>query len=144
LKSENIVALCDVDWVNAADSFKQSIVDCKKEDLIIIESPVGLPGRAMKNAFLKNVSEKLNQPTQCPWKCLQTCDFTKAPYCIAKALLSAHTGELEKGFVFSGANAYRIEKQISVQDLMNSLIEEYRAAAGYFNKKQSRNLTSAN
>ncbi len=121
---------------DAAEAFKQSIVDCKKEDLIIIDSPVGLPGRAMNNAFLQTVSKGLGQPTKCPWKCLQTCDFTKAPYCIAKALLSAHTGELDKGFVFSGANAYRIEKMTSVPELMDSLIVEYRSAADYFHKKQ--------
>ncbi|NTV51875.1 MAG: nitronate monooxygenase [Candidatus Firestonebacteria bacterium] len=128
---------------DAADAFKQSIVDCKQEDLVIIDSPVGLPGRAMKNAFLQSVTQGLNQPTQCPWKCLQTCDFTHAPYCIAKALLSAHTGELDKGFVFSGANAYRVEKITSVKELMDSLLAEYKTAVEYFLKKQAWYLTQA-
>ncbi len=114
---------------DAADAFKQFIVECKEEDLVIIDSPVGLPGRAVKNKFLENVTQGLHQPTVCPWKCLVTCDHKTAPYCIAKALLSAHSGELDKGFVFSGANAYRVNKLVSVKELVDTLVAEYETEA---------------
>jgi NAD(P)H-dependent flavin oxidoreductase YrpB (nitropropane dioxygenase family) len=121
---------CDAD-----DSFKQAFIDCREEDLSIIDSPVGLPGRAIKNKFLANVSEGLRQPLKCFWKCLLTCDFKSAPYCIAKALLSAKKGEWETGFAFAGANAYRIDKITSVKELIDSLLAEYREEAENFRLK---------
>jgi NAD(P)H-dependent flavin oxidoreductase YrpB (nitropropane dioxygenase family) len=110
---------------DASDGFKQSYLNSRKEDLIIIDSPVGLPGRAIRNPFLDKVSNGLKHPVKCPWKCLLTCDFSTAPYCIAEALLKAKKGELEWGFAFAGANAYRIDKIVSVKELIDSLLEEY-------------------
>ena len=110
---------------DASDAFKQSYLKSRKEDLVIIDSPVGLPGRAIRNPFLDKVSSGLKHPVKCPWKCLLTCDFSSAPYCIAEALLKAKKGELESGFVFAGANAYRIDKIVSVRQLIDSLLEEY-------------------
>jgi nitronate monooxygenase len=110
---------------DASDGFKQSYITSRKEDLVIIDSPVGLPGRAIRNTFLDKVSNGLKHPVKCPWKCLLTCDFKTAPYCIAEALLKAKKGDLEWGFAFAGANAYRIDKIVSVKELIDSLLEEY-------------------
>ena len=115
---------CDADV-----RFKKAYIECKKEDLIIINSPVGLPGRAIRNKFLDDVSAGIKKPFKCPWKCLKTCDFKNSPYCIALALTNAKKGNLDDGFAFAGANAYRVDKIISVKELIKTLMVEYERAA---------------
>jgi NAD(P)H-dependent flavin oxidoreductase YrpB (nitropropane dioxygenase family) len=114
---------------DASDVFKEMYLSCKKEDIIIIDSPVGLPGRAIRNDFLERVSAGAKEAFQCPWKCMKSCDFKNVPYCIALALTNAKKGDLEKGFAFAGANAYRVDTIISVKELIETLIEEYMAVA---------------
>ena len=115
---------------DATDEFKNQYIDAKEDDVVIIESPVGLPGRAINNDFLKAVKAGIKHPFSCPWKCLRTCDYNVAPYCIAIALTNASWGNLTNGFAFSGTNAFRIDKIISVK----SLIEELRE--GFINAVQ--------
>ena len=115
---------------DASPAFKDTYIKCKQEDLTIIDSPVGLQGRAIKNKFLELVSRGIKKPVKCPWKCLKTCDYTKSPYCIGAALTNAKKGKLEKGFAFAGANAYRVNKITSVKELIKTLLEEYKIAAG--------------
>lgn len=110
---------------DASDAFKEMYLKCKKEDLEIIKSPVGLPGRAIRNHFIQDVEKGIRKPFKCPWKCLKTCDFRTSPYCIARALTNAKEGKLEDGFTFAGANAYRIDKIISVKELISELKDEY-------------------
>jgi len=110
---------------DASIQFKEAYVKCKKEDLTIIDSPVGLPGRAIKNRFLEEITAGIKKPIKCPWKCLKTCDVDSSPYCICAALTNAKKGKLEKGFAFAGANAYRIDKIISVKKLIEILLMEY-------------------
>ncbi|MFH1540919.1 MAG: nitronate monooxygenase [Elusimicrobiota bacterium] len=114
---------------DASIKFKDSYVKCKKEDLIIIDSPVGMPGRAIKNQFLEDVANGIGKPFKCPWKCLKTCEFRKAPYCIGLSLTNAKKGNIEEGFCFAGANAYRIDKIVSVKELVKTLLEEYEEAS---------------
>ena len=121
---------CDADI-----RFKEAFVKAKKEDITIIKSPVGLPGRAINNKFLEQVSAGERKPFKCPWKCLKTCDYKTAPYCIAAALSNAKKGNLENGFVFAGSNAYRVNKIISVKELINSLTQEYENTSGLLEKK---------
>ncbi len=111
---------CDI-----ADEFKQLYIDCKKEDITIITSPVGLPGRVIQNKFIEDVKAGQKKPFKCAWKCLKTCDLLEAPYCIASALCNAKVGNLEEGFAFAGANAYKTNEIISVQELIQTLIKEY-------------------
>ncbi|MBP7564279.1 MAG: nitronate monooxygenase, partial [Candidatus Cloacimonetes bacterium] len=106
-------------------AFKESYINCKKENIGIIKSPVGLPGRAIINQFLTDVSNGIKKPFTCPWKCLKTCDFRTAPYCIAQALLNSQKGKLEDGFAFAGANAWMVDKIVSVQELVDQLQAEY-------------------
>jgi NAD(P)H-dependent flavin oxidoreductase YrpB (nitropropane dioxygenase family) len=113
---------------DASIEFKQAFVNAKKEDLTIIKSPVGLPGRAIKNKFLRDVEKGEKKPFKCGWRCLRTCDFRKAPYCIAAALTNAKKGFLDKGFAFAGSNVYRVDKIVSVKELIKSLIREYNDA----------------
>ncbi|MCK4608949.1 MAG: nitronate monooxygenase, partial [Gammaproteobacteria bacterium] len=110
---------------DAAIEFKQLYVDCKKEDIHIIKSPVGLPGRVIKNNFIEEIKTGVKKPFKCAWKCLKSCDLKHAPYCIAQALFHAQSGELNNGFAFAGANAYRTEKIVSVKELIEELKLEY-------------------
>ena len=114
---------------DASIEFKKAYVKCNEEDLVIIDSPVGLPGRAIRNKFLDDVSAGMKKPFICPWKCLKTCDFTKVPYCICHALTNAKKGKLGGGFAFAGANAFRVDKIVSVKELIESLLVEYEKAA---------------
>jgi len=115
---------CDADI-----RFKEQYLQARQQDIMIIDSPVGLPGRAIRNGFLNDVAAGQKKPFKCPYKCLRTCEFRDAPYCIAKALINAKLGTLEDGFVFSGANVWRVNEIVSVQELMESLEQEYAAAA---------------
>jgi len=110
---------------DASPEFKQAYLDCKKEDIVIIDSPVGLPGRAIRDEFLERVSSGVKETFKCPWKCLKSCDFKSVPYCIGRALTNAKEGNMEEGFAFAGANTYRVDKIVSVKELIETLIEEY-------------------
>ncbi len=110
---------------DASNEFKEAYINCKEEDIVIIDSPVGLPGRAIRNKFIRDVLAGHKKPFKCPWTCLRTCDFNKVSYCIALALTNAKKGNLDDGFVFAGANAYKIDKIISVKELIGTLMDEY-------------------
>ncbi|MGA2070489.1 MAG: nitronate monooxygenase [Sedimentisphaerales bacterium] len=110
---------------DASDEFKQAFLRCKKDDIIIIDSPVGLPGRAIRCEFLDRIASGQKEPFKCPWKCLRSCDFKNVPYCIAIALTNAKNGDLKDGFAFAGANVYRVNKLVSVKELIDGLMEEY-------------------
>lgn len=114
---------------DAAIDFKEAYVKSKQEDIVLISSPVGLPGRAIRNKFLEDVSAGKRHPVHCPWKCLKTCDYKKAPYCISLALINAAKGKLKNGFVFAGSNAYKTEKIKSVKEVLLEMIWEYEIAA---------------
>ena len=109
--------------------FKQAYVEAKKKDVVIIKSPVGLPGRAIYNRFLQGVSEGRRKPVQCPYHCVRTCDYKISPYCIFHALVNAQRGLLSTGFAFCGANVARIRKITTVGRLLKQLAREYTAAA---------------
>ena len=114
---------------DASDEFKEAYLNCTPEGLTIIDSPVGLPGRAINNGFLDKVAAGIRRPVKCPWQCLRTCDIQKSPYCICAALTNAKKGFMEKGFAFAGANAFRIQAITSVKQLIRSLVAEYSRAA---------------
>ncbi|MCJ7773511.1 MAG: nitronate monooxygenase family protein [Desulfobacterales bacterium] len=109
----------------AAFGFKKAYLDAKQEDLMIINSPVGLPGRALHNKFLDDVENGEKKPFRCPYQCIKTCDIEKSPYCIAMALAGARRGKFKNGFAFAGANAYRVNEIVSVKDLIRSLQLEF-------------------
>ena len=111
---------CDAD-----PAFKQTYLDAKPQDIEIIKSPVGMPGRAIHSSFLDRVKEGLKRPKNCPFDCIKTCDVTHSPYCIMLALYNAFKGKLQNGYAFCGANAWRAEKIQSVRDLMAALRDEY-------------------
>jgi len=114
---------CDADI-----RFKEAYISCRKDDIEIIKSPVGMLGRAIGNSFLKDVASGKKQSHKCAWQCLKSCDIKTAPYCISLALDNARKGVLDKGFVFAGSNAYRVDKIISVKELLKELKEQYLCA----------------
>ncbi|HSG28466.1 MAG TPA: nitronate monooxygenase [Candidatus Krumholzibacterium sp.] len=117
------------DECDAQPEFKQAYIDCSKEDLKIIASPVGLPGRAIWNAFLADVSQGMTKPYSCLYHCIKSCDVKNAPYCIGIALSDAARGFMQKGLTFAGANAWRVDKIMSVKNLLEELKAGFSKAA---------------
>ena len=113
------------DECDAAIEFKQAYVDAGKDDIMIIKSPVGMPGRAIRNHFIDDVNVGKMQQLICPYHCIITCDYKKSPYCIVLALINAQKGRLKNGFAFAGETVHKIKEIISVKKLMASLVEEY-------------------
>ena len=114
---------------DASLAFKEAYIRAKLEDIMIIKSPVGMPGRAIRNQFIDDVNNDKKIPFQCPYHCIITCDYTNSPYCIALALINAQRGDLKHGFAFAGENAYRATQIVSVKELVGTLLEEYAEAA---------------
>ncbi|CAD7782621.1 MAG: Nitronate monooxygenase [Candidatus Methanoperedenaceae archaeon GB50] len=108
---------------DASEAFKKEHIRAKKEDIVFIKSPVGMPGRAIKNKFLEEVERGKKVPFKCLYHCIKTCVPRKAPYCISSALINAQKGNLEEGFAFAGSNAYRSNKIVTVKELIEELLE---------------------
>lgn len=113
---------CDADI-----AFKNSYLSCNKEDIVIINSPVGLPGRVVRNEFVEQIYAGNTKPFKCGWNCLSSCDYRKAPYCIAQALYNAAGGKMSDGFAFCGSNAYKATKIQSVAEVIHELVSGYSA-----------------
>lgn len=109
---------CDADI-----AFKNAYIEAQENDVTIITSPVGLPGRAIRNQFLDEVAQGKKIVFKCPYHCITTCNYRTAPYCIAAALNNAQKGRLRQGFAFVGQNVDRVQEIVSVKDLISSLTE---------------------
>lgn len=105
---------------DASYEYKQAYVNCKKEDIEIVKSPVGMPGRAIKNKFIETVKNSKPKIDKC-LRCIQTCNVKETPYCITRALINAVKGNIDNALLFCGSNAYRIDKIITVRELMQEL-----------------------
>lgn len=112
------------DECHAPDSFKKLYIAAKKEDIIIIKSPVGMPGRAIRTKFIDRVINGENISFQCNYQCLRSCDFKNTQYCIAKAMHNATIGDLDNAVVFAGENVFRVKEIVSVKTLMDELVAE--------------------
>jgi nitronate monooxygenase len=110
---------CDAD-----DRFKEMFMKAKEEDIVIVKSPVGMPGRAIRSEFTERFEKGLEVDDKCFAKCLKhcACRDKRETYCIASVLDKAQRGNLEEGLFFAGTNAWKIKKIVSVQDLMDELI----------------------
>lgn len=102
---------------DASDAYKQAYIEAKKEDIVIVKSPVGMPGRAIHNAFLDKVNAGERFMRGCR-QCIITCKPDTAPYCITEALINAVEGRLDEGLIFCGSNAYRTDKIETVAEIM--------------------------
>ncbi|MDO4534539.1 MAG: nitronate monooxygenase family protein [Clostridium perfringens] len=108
---------------DASDEYKNSYIECKEEDIAIVSSPVGMPGRAISNKFAKTSRESKIPVTYC-YNCLTPCNPKDTPYCISKALINAVKGNVDEGLLFCGSNAYKVNKLVSVKELMDELEQE--------------------
>jgi len=116
------------DECDASLAFKEEYLRATRDDIILIKSPVGLPGRAIKNEFLEKVMSGEKDGFRCYYRCLKTCDPKESPYCIANALKEASEGDFARGYSFAGANAYRCNEIIPVKELIDTLRAEYAEA----------------
>lgn len=110
------------------DNCKQLIIDSGEEDMIIIKSPVGMPGRAVRNELVDKVLRGEKQPISCPYHCLRTCNPSESLFCIAAALVGAHEGDDKNGLIMGGYNAHRIHEIVPVRELVDELVSEANAA----------------
>jgi len=110
---------------DASIEYKESYVAAKEEDIVIIDSPVGLPGRVVKNDFVQQIMDGKTKPFKCPWKCLATCNYKEAPFCIAQALYNSATGKMEEGFAFAGSKAYMATEITSVSEVIEDLVDGF-------------------
>lgn len=102
---------------DASEAYKQSYIDADKEDIVIVQSPVGMPGRAILNPFMQKAKEGRIPHGKCH-SCISTCNPQETPYCITDALVNAVTGNVDEALLFCGANAYRATKLEHVKDIM--------------------------
>lgn len=105
---------------DAPQSYKDTYLKAKKEDIVIVKSPVGMPGRAISDPFLERMARDKEKIDRC-FRCLEHCDPKTAPYCITMALIRAAEGQVEDGLLFCGYNAYRCEKMEHVEDVIADL-----------------------
>lgn len=110
---------------DASEVFKQTYINAHQEDIQIIQSPVGMPGRAIFSDFIRKIKEGKKQPRVCPFNCIKTCDISKSPYCIITALYNAFRGNMANGYAFAGANAFKATRIMSVKETFRSLLDEF-------------------
>ncbi|AKL95110.1 2-nitropropane dioxygenase family protein [Clostridium aceticum] len=113
---------CDADI-----KYKEAYINAKQQDIQLVKSPAGLPGRAIGNAFVKK-TEAGKQPVQRCYDCLKTCEPATTPYCISQALIEAVKGNIENGLIFVGSSAHKLDKITTVKELISELIHETKLA----------------
>ncbi|AXP08266.1 nitronate monooxygenase family protein [Campylobacter hepaticus] len=111
---------------DASEEFKSVLLASKQEDIELIKSPVGYPARGVRTNLLNLVDKRMGPKINCISNCVAPCgrgkEATKVGYCIADRLFDAWSGKKETGLFFTGANGYRLDKLISVKELMDKLV----------------------
>ncbi len=111
---------------SVAESFKQMYLNAKANDVVVVESPVGMPGRALRNPFVdKLMSGCQPEPEKCQ-KCLKDCS---KKYCIINALENSRLGKVDEGLVFCGQNVYQIKDILSVRDIFSNILAEVESVS---------------
>ena len=108
---------------DAPQAYKQAYLDAEEEDIVIVKSPVGMPGRAIRNEFLNRVQNGKIPVTHC-FRCLEHCNPADTPYCITRALICAAEGKLQDALLFCGSNACQCKKIETVPQVMRELCGE--------------------
>ena len=108
---------CDADI-----EFKKSYLNTNEKDIVIVQSPVGMPGRAILNPFMGQIMNGLKQTPKKCLGCLRNCNPSEIPYCITQALINAVKGNVDEGLLFCGANVWKAEKIETVKEVMDSLL----------------------
>ncbi len=108
---------------DASEEFKQAYINAQKENIKIIKSPVGMPGRAIFNSFIQKTEKEKCKISKC-YQCIKTCRVESTPYCITKALINSVKGNISEGLIFCGSNVEKVKEIVSVKTLMNELVCE--------------------
>ncbi|MGC8868287.1 MAG: 2-nitropropane dioxygenase [Sulfurihydrogenibium sp.] len=112
---------------DASPEFKKVIINAKKEDIVLLKSPVGYPARGIVTKLIKDIERGTAPEVKCVSNCVVPCNHgeeaKKVGYCIADRLGDAYLGRVETGLFFSGANGYRIKRLVHVKDLIRELVE---------------------
>jgi NAD(P)H-dependent flavin oxidoreductase YrpB (nitropropane dioxygenase family) len=107
---------------SVAESFKQAMLHANQEDVFLIKSPVGLPGRAIRTPFVEKLLNKVDlKAKECKHKCLKKCDHV---YCISDRLTAAYKGNIEDGLVFSGENVFKIKEILTVREVFDQFVSQ--------------------
>ena len=108
---------------DASDAFKQAYVNAKKEDVVLINSPCGLPGRALRSPMVEQFLANIDHNDPCIANCLAHCVYraTHKTFCIARALVEALQGNWNEGLFFCGSNVWRVDKIQSVREIFADL-----------------------
>ena len=111
---------------DASQTSKDVLLAARPEDVRIIHSPVGMPGRALATPLVQKLEQGLRFPPKHCARCLKACEPAKVPYCITHALIEAVKGNVEEGLFFCGANVGRLDRMRSVRELMDELMDDWR------------------
>ena len=106
---------------DASQEFKDAYLNAKQEDIIIVKSPVGMPGRAIANKFMETTKNGLQPISKC-YQCIKGCQAKDIPYCITKALVNSVKGNVDEGLIFCGADTWKQNKMQSVREVMQELL----------------------
>ena len=107
---------------SVSEAFKQAYLNAKKEDVTIIRSPVGLPGRALRTPFVKQMEAgEAIKAKECKYKCLKKCDHF---YCISERLRMAKDGNIDEGLIFSGENVYKMKEILTVREVFDMFVSQ--------------------
>ncbi len=111
---------------DASENFKKVLLNAKKEDIQLFKSPVGLPARGVRTHLQDAIENGTAPKVKCISNCVAPCnrgvEAKAVGYCIADRLSAAYKGDIETGLFFTGSNGYRLQKLISVKELMHKLV----------------------
>lgn len=111
---------------DASDGYKKRIIDAKQEDIMIVKSPVGMPGRALRSPLMERVATQGRiAPTKCA-SCLVPCNTATCVYCITNALIDGVQGKWDTGLFFCGENTHRVNEIVSVKQIIDELAVAWR------------------
>ena len=111
---------------DASQAYKDVLLAAKAEDVRIIHSPVGMPGRALATPLVQRLEQGERVPPKRCARCLKSCDPGKVPYCITHALIRAVQGDVENGLFFCGSNVGRLDRMRSVKELIEEVMTDWR------------------
>jgi NAD(P)H-dependent flavin oxidoreductase YrpB (nitropropane dioxygenase family) len=115
-----LFALCEES--NAHENWKKFVLSCDKDDMVLIDSPVGFPGRALKNKFLEKVDMEL--PEVRAKKCINCLKHCSRHFCILNALENARKGDIDNGLIFAGKYFYKIDRILTVKEVFDMLLKD--------------------
>ena len=111
---------------SVSDEFKQKYIEAGEDDIILVQSPVGMTGRAIKTDFVERMEQGEDVAARkCTYKCLKKCSYK---YCISERLMASCTGDVDNGLVFSGSNTWKMNEILTVDEIFDRFVREAESA----------------